>query len=497
MPSWSRVQLAALVAVLVVSAACHDAPTQPRTVPTQPSGVGRFDRDTATVLLDDSLVLVPVIVDGSGRSSVATATDWSSSAPAIADVDAKGHVHTLDIGTAVISASVGDSVARATVTVVPRFAQIATGGLHACGVAATGRLYCWGFNDQGQLGATTPACASVGGDCSAFAVAVGGDVRFVTVTVGDAHTCALTAAGQAYCWGANYYGQLGTGSTASHLGTPTPVSGSHTFVSLAAGRMHTCGVTATGEAYCWGWDYWGQLGGAAIGADRCAYFYSDEPCSRTPVLVSGDHQFVALTASDRATCGRTPAGEVYCWGLEVGGSDGTYCQNGQRTDCSRAPVRAGDGLYTDFAMGDVHKCGRSTTGTLSCWGANYYGAFGNGTTSGLSETPVVAAGGAFYAAITSGRTHMCGIDGAGDAQCWGANDLGQAGDGTAGGNRLSPVGIAGGQRFAVLVSSPQSSFTCGLSTAGRAYCWGDGQWGQLGNGELAGSARPVAVRVLR
>ena len=338
----------AVACVLIALTACGDGATGPSSL--------SFGRNAATVLLDDSLVLS---ITRNGRTVTNSAVTWRSSAQDVATVDAKGIVRSLATGTATISAAAGSATAAIQITVAPHFVQVATGGGHACGITGQGQLYCWGSNINGELGTETSICPSLGGPCSTVPIPVHAEQVFVSVATGDHHTCGLTAAGAAYCWGANYYGQLGGGGSEFSTSTPVPVAGGLTFEKLSAGRMHTCGITTGGETYCWGWDHYGQLGSGSEAGERCTYFSTDELCSRTPVRVVGDHRFAVLVASDRATCGMTAAGEAYCWGMEVGGSDGTSCQGGTRSDCTRAPVPTpGSMRFAAIGIGQVHTCGR-------------------------------------------------------------------------------------------------------------------------------------------
>jgi alpha-tubulin suppressor-like RCC1 family protein len=86
---------------------------------------------------------------------------------------------------------------------------------------------------------------------SSIPKAVSGTVTFASISAGNRHSCAVTAAGAAYCWGDNSGGALGTGTSNTSL-VPIAVSGGLTFASVSAGRFHTCGVTTGGTAYCWG-----------------------------------------------------------------------------------------------------------------------------------------------------------------------------------------------------------------------------------------------------
>ena len=206
---------------------------------------------------------------------------------------------------------------------------------HTCGVTTSGAAYCWGLNDQGQLGLDTivgPQQCVFGAPCSTTPAAVAGGLTFTTVSAGDNHTCGLTATGAAYCWGQNTYGQLGIGSTTgpqqcsvsgglvSCSTTPVPVTGGGAFASLSAGGNHTCALTQSGTAYCWGANAYGQLG---IGSTTM-----DSPL---PTAVTGGLRFVAISAGENHTCGLTESGAAYCWGATMCGTGpGTY-------NCSRVP----------------------------------------------------------------------------------------------------------------------------------------------------------------
>lgn len=148
-----------------------------------------------------------------------------------------------------------------------RFVDVASGGWHACGVADDGSARCWGRNHRGQLGAEGEETCEVQGEpenCSDQPLRVAGDHGFTAITAGFLHTCALDAGGRAHCWGANRVndvtGLLGDGTEVPESMEPVAVTGGHRFISLDAGRFHTCGVTVDEAAYCWGWGTGGQLG---------------------------------------------------------------------------------------------------------------------------------------------------------------------------------------------------------------------------------------------
>ncbi len=157
--------------------------------------------------------------------------------------------------------------------------------------------------------------------CGSDSIAPGGKPNVSTLAAGSIHTCGLTSSGAPYCWGSNGNGQLGDGSTTSSS-TPVAVSGGLTFSALATGRAHTCGLTSAGAAYCWGYNYYGELGtGTTTGPELC----SNSPCSTTPIVVSGGLSFSSLATGWQHNCGITNTGAIYCWGYNGFGElgDGT------------------------------------------------------------------------------------------------------------------------------------------------------------------------------
>jgi alpha-tubulin suppressor-like RCC1 family protein len=295
-------------------------------------------------------------------------------------------------------------------------ATIAAGFAHTCGVAPNGVVYCWGGNESGQLGDGT-----TGGRAEPRPVA--GDLRFALVAAGVSHTCALAAGGRAFCWGGNLNGQLGDGTRSSRSTPGQVVAPANTFRALAVGWTHTCGLTRSGTAYCWGRNAHGQLGDGS-GADRIE-----------PAQVTGVPTFRALSAGSAHTCGVTPAGDAYCWGQN------TYGQLGDGTTQNRtAPARvSGIESVAQIAAGGVHTCALTEAGATYCWGRNTYGQLGDGSNTDR-HTPVAVSGDLRLSFLLASGAHTCGSNPSGRSYCWGYNVDGQLGDGSRG-NRLVPTRV--------------------------------------------------------
>ena len=361
------------------------------------------------------------------------------------------------------------------VVVVVAPVTLSAGSDHTCGVAGSGAAYCWGTNTYGGLGDGTY------GNNRLTPVAVSGGLTFAAVSGGALYTCGVTTSGAAYCWGLNNYGQLGNGTTTFSFLTPVAVSGGLTFTAVSTSDYHTCGVTTSGAAYCWGWNNSGGLGDGTSGTDRL-----------TPVAVSGGLTFAAVSTSDSHSCGVTTSGAAYCWGSNAGGALGNGTTTGSTT-----PVAVFGGLtFAAVSAGTRYTCGVTPSGAAYCWGDNGYGVLGNGTTTS-STTPVAVSGGLTFAAVSAGFINACGVTTSGTAYCWGYNGSGELGNGTTT-SSATPVAVSGGLTLAAVSvggSSPyQESHTCGVTPSGAAYCWGYNRYGQLGDG-TGGTYRltPVAV----
>jgi uncharacterized protein YjdB/alpha-tubulin suppressor-like RCC1 family protein len=431
----------------------------------------------ASVILDPSSVAVgaglavqlsATVIGTSGDTLINRAITWSSLSPGVASVDSNGLVTGIVAGSATIDATVEGVTGSAAVTVQVQLAFPALDGgySHTCSLTASGITYCWGLNTDGQLGsgAVSPS--------SAVPILVSGNESFASLYPGGLHTCALTSAGTAWCWGGNLRGQLGSGDTVGSA-VPVAVVGGLLFTQLTGGFNHVCGLTAGGDAYCWGGNSQGELGNGST-TQRV-----------TPTLVSGGLQFVALSARGAHSCGLTASGTAYCWGKNADGELG----DGTRTTRTTPVAVIGGLTFTSITTGAGHTCALDSAGAAWCWGDNALGEIGDGTATD-QLAPVAVQGGTLFQQIKARGGHTCGIDGSGSAWCWGENNGGQLGDGSTT-NRDAPVQVLGGHAFTDVSSG--ASFSCGVTSSTVLYCWGQNAEGQLGNGSYANSAVPVKV----
>jgi hypothetical protein len=190
------------------------------------------------------------------------------------------------------------------------FTELSAGANYACGLTSSGAAYCWGGNTYGQLGDGTSA------DRYSPALVQGGQT-FIRLTTGWNHACGLARSGAALCWGGNRDGQLGDGMFIDQY-SPVQVRGAPAFTLLSAGTYFTCGLTALGAAYCWGGNGNGQLGDSTFFTTR-----------RPPAPVVGGHSFTQVAVGGGHTCGLTGSGAAYCWGLNNRGQLGAVAPSYQ------------------------------------------------------------------------------------------------------------------------------------------------------------------------
>lgn len=377
--------------------------------------------------------------------------------------------------------------------------SVSTAGRHACALLADGGVVCWGDNQMGELGDRTtvdrprPVLVALPGGRGARSVSTGSD-----------STCAILDDGSLACWGSDFSGQLGDGRAGVDV-NPAPVHVAlpvgRAAVAVSAGES-ACALLDDGSIVCWGRNYAGELGnGTTTGSSR-------------PVRVAlpPAHRATGLMAGDGGACAVLEDGSAVCWGRDVTGAGteaGPYPQ--QPTSSTPQPVT---GLppgrrVQALSGGGSHTCALLDDGSAACWGDNSAGALGDGSRDADSRYPVPVRLPASRRAmgIAAGYQHTCAALDDASTVCWGGGDSGGA-DGELGTGQLgasgTPVAVAGLSVAPSSVGAPAggqkvdsvsmaNGHACAVLAGGRATCWGSNSQGELGDGTTTDSPVPVPV----
>jgi alpha-tubulin suppressor-like RCC1 family protein len=334
------------------------------------------------------------------------------------------------------------------------------------------------------------------------------------IVSGNAHTCVLTGQNRVRCWGDNQYGQLGYGNAVDigdhpsrlpHAAGDVPLPANDPVMQLVAGNHHTCALLQSGLMRCWGRNHRGQLGynrtdNLADGEHVTAFGYVSVGGLATRIAAGGDH-----------TCAIMQSGALRCWGYNNFGQLGrgnTVDIGDNETVFSAGNVDLGAGVVVkDLALGGAHTCALLANGAVRCWGYGGYGQLGYGSTANLGDNelintlPNVSMTGPVRK-LVAGEHHTCALTDVGTLRCWGRNGEGQIGQTYPGINNYNwgdhanetPSGLPGDINTGSVVTDVTvgDHHTCALSADGQLKCWGHGFYGQLGYGNGANQATPLA-----
>jgi alpha-tubulin suppressor-like RCC1 family protein len=346
--------------------------------------------------------------------------------------------------------------------------QISAGNNFSCGLTSSGKGFCWGTNIYGQLGnnssnneAHSPVAVAAPKD--------GNTLLFLSISAGDFHTCGIALSGKAYCWGIAPLGDntvinssipvevaapVGENSQEfSNISTsgniicgiaksgiaycwganslvPISIAGPNggdplKFVTIAVGGTngHTCGIAIGGTAYCWGDNGYGVLGNGTL--DFAAY-----PTAVASPKGGSPLSFSSISANGGTSCGITVTSEVYCWGNGFSSVPIAIAAPTNGNPLKFKSVSSVGGFYGQT-------CGLTIDSAAYCWGGDAYN-FGTiptkvGAPSGQNSLT--------FSSLSSGYGHACGITTSGKAYCWGDNHLGALGDNSIN-YSLLPVAVA-------------------------------------------------------
>ena len=358
-------------------------------------------------------------------------------------------------------------------------ARIAVNGEHYCVLRMDGSVRCAGANSEGQLGDGTTTWRDQ-------SVQVQGLPSGVTnIAVGSFHSCAVIG-DAAFCWGRDADGQLGSGNSTRGSVELSELWGT-IYADISVGARHVCAVVDGGAAQCWGSNHRGELGiGEPVGL---------EVARSSPQPVAGLSSGVSRIAAGVNYSCAVVNGGARCWGYNNYGQLGTGDTVATTTP---APVSGLSGGVTEIAVSQdpeyQHTCA-IVNGGAKCWGYNYLGQLGNDEYGSVTPetTPVDVVGlGSGVSAVAVGGNHSCAVVNGG-VKCWGLGYYGELGNGVLDSYDRYPTP----QDVVDLVGTATAvtaglDFTCAI-VDGAATCWGRNQYGQLGNGTGANSARPVQV----
>jgi len=354
------------------------------------------------------------------------------------------------------------------------YGNVSTGDVHACAIKA-GALYCWGDNDEGELGAGNNSNTST-------PVVVSGLGQNVTgVAAGAKHTCAVQGTAL-YCWGSGGSYQLGSGNS-HNSNIPVAVAGMTNVTAVSAGYDHTCAIQA-GALYCWGGNGAGQVGN------------TNSFSQSTPYAVPGFQTGVtAVSAGYQQTCAAMN-GYLYCWGRNNSGELGiaeNVTSMSQSPSKMALPPIAGLKMVTAVSSHGSSVCSVAN-GMPFCWGTNQYGQLGIGNKTSVN-VPTAVFGLVGVGQLEVSSDHGCSLT-MGTVYCWGSNSSGQLGDGT----KTSRDALGAAVTFSLNAGetvneisvggfNPSSSqgFTCARTNQYRVFCWGGNINGQLGPAAASGN----------
>ncbi|MDA0855234.1 MAG: hypothetical protein O2900_04625, partial [Proteobacteria bacterium] len=346
---------------------------------------------------------------------------------------------------------------------------IALGGAHSCVLLNNGRIKCWGRNDNGEIGSGTPIGdrldITIDNNIYEPEYVVGID-NAISISSGGSHTCALLDDNTISCWGSSYFGQLGKKGRWG-FNTHQIVDGISDVIEVGTGVSHTCVLLNDGNIKCWGDNHLVQVQKNAASADYCPF---EDQLSNV-----GDNY---------KNCVYLPETIIGDWVSDA----------------------------TSISAGNGHSCVTLSNGEVICWGHNYYGQIGAGTSEYLSTKydvrcpgvlsssirynciqPIESSGISTAMKIIVGLNHNFAVLQNGNVMGWGSNQSGQLGDGTST-SQSTPVEIGVLSGITKIVAG--SSHSCAIFQGNSVKCWGNNQYGQLGNGTFGDgteSISPVGV----
>ncbi|MDQ5921040.1 MAG: hypothetical protein QG673_1096 [Pseudomonadota bacterium] len=369
-----------------------------------------------------------------------------------------------------------------------------------CAIDTNNQLYCWGGGGSGQIGDGSGKDAAVPTKVSTQNLPWG--VYFKSISIGASNICGVGSDSMVYCWGSNQYGQVGIGdaTVGQNILIPTPIVSKQVLDSRFTevkinyyGSAFVCALSINGDIYCWGYGGHGEIGN---GYNNNVYIPT-----LVKVKDQVDVEFAHLAPGmGNGSCAITTAGNAYCWGYNQSGegANGSYSNTNVATPVNMPSAET----FVSITTSTNTACAVTNKNNSYCWGYGESGELGNGNTSKsnqpvktLSTTAITSISSSYYITAT-----LCEIDVNGKVYCWGYGVTGSIGNGAYPFESVAskPESIAivdQTKKFTQVAITGNSSTVCAVDSLGEIYCWGSGMEGQLGGGVYQNTSIPTLVRM--
>lgn len=306
-------------------------------------------------------------------------------------------------------------------------------------------------------------------------------VRAISAAVNGNHTCALINNGDVKCWGWNYEGVVGDGTTITRK-TPSKVVGlTSSAIAISTGAFHSCALLDNGSVRCWGVNDNGELGDAT----------NEKKISASSEVAELGSRVHAISAGGKHTCALLSSGGVKCWGQNSFGELGDGTKTNRNTPTQVTGLTSG---VRAISAGSRHTCAIMDSGGVKCWGENLYGELGDGTKI-IRLTPADVIGlNSGVSAVSAGSFHTCALLNTGGVKCWGQNTFGALGDGTMT-DRLIPTQVFDLSSNVESIAAGENTFSCALMNTDEVKCWGT-IFGEAGDSNKGRRLVPTLINEL-
>ena len=395
----------------------------------------------------------------------------------------------------------------------PKIRQIHVGHFMNCTIFQTGRVKCWGANYYGQLGmGHEENYGDQEGEMGQGLpyIDLGSGAKVKQLAAGDYTTCALLESNQIKCWGQGNRGQLGNeksvniGDSSGEMGdnlVPVDLGTEEEVLKIEGGFYHYCALFKSGKMKCWGYNYYGQLG---LEDKLSRGSLTGEMGEDLPFVNLGDGKVKDMSLGSYSTCALFEEGIVKCWGDNYYGQLGleNSLEVGSQANSMGESLRAIDfgknaGPVKSLSAGSSHFCALFESGKVKCWGAGDRGQLGlgngnyYGNTSGTmgDNLPYVDLGDEKIKSLHSGSFHNCVFFESGSIKCWGEGYYGQLGNGNR--NYIGDEKVEMGENLpevdlgeSKIIDFRSNSYaSCALLESEKMKCWGWNGGGELGIGD--------------